>query len=275
MYCDCAGRSFASAVADDAGPRSAPENRFAQTGMCPCEVIALWCKRFQRMGVGRLSGTVMNRRRQYQMCRRRPRNRPPTANRPITILASRFRRSWSRRRQLQRDRSAGRHCHGASDRASAGGKSRSDRAPPCDVPTANRAASPPISELSPPLPGHFRSQSASTSPGRVQSRSAPMALGRHRSSADSTAPGRRPSQSASKSSARHRSSARGQPPASRRAPRAHSGRGVGTLGGGEPMARALSKPSPIAATRSATSLTGLSGGISRAGVGSHGLMLRS
>ena len=46
--------------------------------------------------------------------------------------------------------------------------------------------------------------------------------------------------------------------------------------GGKPMrAAALLIPSPIALTRSPATVAGLSGGISRAGVGSHGGMLRS
>jgi hypothetical protein len=53
--------------------------------------------------------------------------------------------------------------------------------------------------------------------------------------------------------------------------------GAGVLSsGGEPVrARALLMPWPIALTRSAMTFAGLSGGISRAGVGSHGGMLRS
>jgi hypothetical protein len=54
-------------------------------------------------------------------------------------------------------------------------------------------------------------------------------------------------------------------------------RGVALLSGaGEPMrAAALVMPSPIALTRSAVTFAGSSGGISRAGVGSHGAMVRS
>ena len=54
-----------------------------------------------------------------------------------------------------------------------------------------------------------------------------------------------------------------------------SGAGIFSSGG-EPMrARALLIPWPIALTRSVATVARLSGGISRAGVGSHGGMLRS
>jgi hypothetical protein len=60
-------------------------------------------------------------------------------------------------------------------------------------------------------------------------------------------------------------------------PRAATRAGVGlVVGAGEPTgARALLMPSPIAATRSAVTVTGLSGGMSLAGVGSQGGMVRS
>ena len=86
----------------------------------------------------RLSRTVMNRRRQHQTRRRRPRGRLSTANWLVAILASSLPRLWSDRRQSRRECSSGRHCHGATDRASVGGKSRAGLVPPCDVPTANR-----------------------------------------------------------------------------------------------------------------------------------------
>ena len=56
-----------------------------------------------------------------------------------------------------------------------------------------------------------------------------------------------------------------------------SARAAGMLSGaGEPMsAAALLMPSPTALTRSPATVAGLSVGISRAGVGSHGGMLRS